>query len=289
MSAQKAGAAGSTPGNPVQVSKQVDGKGNLTVTASFIVPFHRIVHFAASGGFLAALIPANGFTTETLPENIATTTTTTTTSPGVPTQTSPTPPPVTTITQTIVQSTSTTTYGFQSQKQGYQTAGILGINWYPLGRDSFVVSRKAIFFDRPATYTYSRHTLAAHFAPGLLLATAVNTTGTFVVAPEWDIAPGVSLFAGLTLADKTSLAQNITLCNSLGSSTTTAQYGPTTTSMGGTTVVTGVQVQTTTGCSNANATVLSGTTVPTVTAIKPGFGFGIVFNSTLFSYFGGKN
>jgi len=289
MSTIKAGAAGSISGSPVQASEQVDGMGNVTVTASFIVQFHRIVHFAASGGFLDAMISSNAFATETLPDSIVTTTTTTTTAPGIPTTANPTPSPVTTITQTIVPSTNTTTYGFQSQKQSFQTAGILGVNWYPLGRDSFAVSKKAMFFNRPATYTYSRRTAAQQFAPGLLLATAVNTVGTFVVAPEWDIAPGVSLFGGLTLANKTSLAQSIALCNSLGSSTSTAQYGPTTTSSGGTTVVTQVQVQTTTGCSNANATNISGTTVPTVTGIKPGFGFGIVFNSSLFSNFGGKN
>jgi hypothetical protein len=253
VTAIRPGGAATISSSPVQVSQQVDGAGNVAITASFIVPFHRIVHFAADGGFLAALISSNSYTAETLPDTIVTTTTTTTTtSTG------------TTVTETIV-------------------------SWYPLGRDSFAVSRKAKLFNVPATYMYSRRTLAQQLAPGLLLATAVNTAGTFVAAPVWDIAPGVSLFGGLTLADKTSLAQSITLCSSLGSSTSTAQYGPTTVSSGGTTVVTQVQVQTTTGCSNAKATMLSGTTVPTSMGIKPGFGFGIVFNSSLFSYFGGKN
>jgi hypothetical protein len=236
------------------------------------------VHFAADGGFLTALIPSNSFTSETLPDTVVTTTTTTTTTSAA-----------TTITQTIVPTTSTSTFAFQSEKQRYQTAGILGVSWYPFGRDSFVVSRKAALFNRPAIYTYSRHTLAQQLSPGLLLATAVNTTGTFVVAPVWDISPGISLFGGLTLADKTSLPHSITLCNSLGSSTSAVNYGPTTTTSGGTTVTTAVLVETTTGCSNPNATMLSGTTVPTTSGIVPGFGFGIVFNSSLFSYFGGKN
>jgi hypothetical protein len=255
----------------------VDGTGNVAITASFIVPFHRIVHFAADGGFLTAMIPSNMFTAETFPDSVVTTTTTTATASGA-----------TTISTTVVPTTSTATFAFQSQKQRYQTAGILGVSWYPFGRDSFAVSKKAEFFSEPATYTYSHRTLAQNLAPGILVATAVNTAGTFVVAPEWDIAPGVSLFAGLALADKTSLTQNVILCNSQGTSTSTAQYGTTTTPPSGTTV-TSVQVQTTTGCSNANATQLSGTTVPTVTGIAPGFGFGIVFNSSLFGLFGGKN
>jgi hypothetical protein len=218
------------------------------------------------------------FTAETFPESIVTTTTTTATSSAG----------VTTISTTVVPTTSTTTFAFQSQKQPYQTAGILGINWYPFGRDSFAVSKKARFFNEPATYTYSRHTLVQKLAPGILFATAVNTAGTFVVAPEWDIFPGVSLFGGLTLADKTSLSQKVVLCNAPGISISTVQYGTTTTPPPGTTV-TSVQVQTTTGCVNANATQISGTTVPTVTGIAPGFGFGIVFNSSLFGLFGGKN
>jgi hypothetical protein len=207
---------------------------------------------------------------------VTTTTTTATSSTG------------TTVSTTIVPTTSTATFAFQSQKQRYQTAGILGVSWYPFGRDSFAANKRAKLFNEPATFIYSRHTLAQHFSPGILLATAVNTTGTFVVAPEWDIAPGVSIFGGLALADKTSRAQSIILCNSQGTSMSTAQYGTTATPPSGTTV-TSVQVQTTTGCSNANATQLSGTTVPTVTGIAPGFGFGIVFNSSLFGLFGGKN
>jgi hypothetical protein len=278
LTAIKPGGAATISASPVQVSQQVDGAGNVAITASFIVPFHRIVHFAADGGFLTALIPSNSFTSETLPDTVVTTTTTTTTTSAA-----------TTITQTIVPTTSTSTFAFQSEKQRYQTAGILGVSWYPMGRDSFVVSRKAALFNRPATYTYSRHTLAQQLSPGLLLATAVNTAGTFVIAPVWDISPGVSLFGGLTLADKTSLPHSITLCNSLGSSTSVVNYGPTTTTSGGTTVTTAVLVETTTGCSNPNATMLSGTTVPTTSGIVPGFGFGIVFNSSLFSYFAGKN
>jgi hypothetical protein len=278
VTAIKPGAPATLSSSPVQVSEQVDGTGNVAITASFIVPFHRIVNFAAAGGFLYARIPSNMFTAETFPESIVTTTTTTATSSTG----------VTTISTTVVPTTSTTTFAFQSQKQPYQTAGILGINWYPFGRDSFAVSKRARFFDEPATRTYSRHTLAQNLVPGVLVATAVNTAGTFVVAPEWDIFPGVSLFGGLTLADKTSLSQNVVLCNSPGTTVSTIQYGTTTPPPPGQTV-TSVQVQTTTGCANANATQLSGTTVPTVTGIAPGFGFGIVFNSSLFGLFAGKN
>jgi hypothetical protein len=278
VTAIKPGAAATLSSSPVQVSEQVDGTGNVAITASFIVPFHRIVNFAAAGGFLTAMIPSNTFTAQTFPESVVTTTTTTATSLTGST----------TISTTTVPTTSTTTFAFQSQKQPYQIAGILGVIWYPFGRDSFAVSKKARFFDEPATYTYSRHTLAQKLAPGILVATAVNTTGTFVVAPEWDIAPGVSLFGGLALANKTSLSQNVVLCNATGISISTVQYGTTTTPPPGTTV-TSVQVQTTTGCATANATQLSGATVPTVTGTAPGFGFGIVFNSSLFGLFGGKN
>jgi hypothetical protein len=282
LSAIKPGATPAVPGNPVQVSQQIDWKDNIAITATFIVPFHRIVHFAAIGGFLYAGVPSNAYTTETLPDAVVTTTTTTTTTT---TGTNP----GTTITQTIVPTTGTTTFAFQSESQGYQTAGILGIHWYPLGRDSFIVSKRGRFSFQPAAYTYARHTIGQNFIPGFLFATAVNTVGTFVVAPEWDVAPGVSLFGGLSLADKVSLGSGIIPCKSLGTSTNTVPYGPTTTSSGGTTVVTQVSVQTTTGCANANASMLSGTTVPTTTGISPGFGFGIVFNSNLFSYFAGKN
>ncbi len=49
--------AGSAKAAPVQVSKTDNGTDTSTVTASFIVPFHRVVHFAAIGGFLAVRSP----------------------------------------------------------------------------------------------------------------------------------------------------------------------------------------------------------------------------------------
>ncbi len=135
-----------------------------------------------------------------------------------------------------------------------------------------------------------------NFIPGVLLATAVNTTGIFVIAPEWDIAPGVSLFGGFALANKVSLTQNVTPCYGLGSSTfnlpTVSQSvtQPPTSGLPQTTVTTTIQSQTTTGCGNSDATALpTGATAPTQTNLKPGFGFGIVLNSNIFSFFGGKN
>ncbi|HEV2576777.1 MAG TPA: hypothetical protein VGU25_06170 [Acidobacteriaceae bacterium] len=303
--------ASTITGNPVQVTTKIDEKQNITYTATFIVPFHRIVHFAAVGGFLAARATANAYSIESTPETVVTTTTTTSIAPGATsttgstaTTTSTTGPTtttttstttgstVTTITQTIVPTYSTATFAFQSERQPVQTFGILGVNWYPLGRDSFSRNRRSLIFGerRPATDVYDRHSFAQNLAPGLLVGTAVNTAGVFVIAPEWDIAPGVSLFGGLTLTNRTSLAQNISLCPSLGtSSSTTTPYGPVTTSSNGASVTTQVQVVTTTGCSSSTATMLSGTTVPTTSALIPSFGFGIAFNSNLFSYFGGKN
>jgi hypothetical protein len=303
--------ASTITGNPIQVTTKIDEKQNVTYTATFIVPFHRVVHFAAVGGFLGARATSNAYSIESTPQTVVTTTTTTTIAPGTTstsgststststtgtttttTTSTTTGSTVTTITQTIVPTYSTASFAFQSERQPVQTFGILGVNWYPLGRDSFSRNRRSLIFGerRPATDVYGRHNFAQYLAPGLLVGTAVNTAGVFVLAPEWDIAPGVSLFGGLTLTTRTSLAQHISLCPSLGtSSTTTTPYGPVTTSSNGTSVTTQVQVVTTTGCSSPTATMLSGTTVPTTSDLKPSFGFGIVFNSNLFSYFGGKN
>jgi len=42
-----------------------------------------------------------------------------------------------------------------------------------------------------------------------------------------------------------------------------------------------VTTQTTSNCANSNATILSNTTVPENSTLKPAWGFGILFNSAL--------
>ncbi len=78
LSAPTPGTAGANAA-PVQVSKSDNGSDTSTVTASFIVPFHRVVHFAAIGGFLAVKVPSYAFQTETVATTTSTLTTTVTT------------------------------------------------------------------------------------------------------------------------------------------------------------------------------------------------------------------
>jgi len=136
---------------------------------------------------------------------------------------------------------------------------------------------------------------------GIFLGASVNNFGNFTGGLAYEVFPGVQVMAGSTFWSKTSLAPNIKACSGYGTSApytvaptstednVTVTYTQATTGMSPTpsnnTITdakTTITTSATSGCANGDtATMISGTTVPTQSAYKPAFSFGIIFNSNL--------
>jgi len=244
--------------------------------AAYLVARHRWVNFVPSAGLLVTRFNPPNYNVETLPLT-TNTTTTTTTSTCTPTATPPCSPTV-----TITSAASTANFAYNSPGGNFQQTAIAGITWYPWGRDTYSVTHISRS-GRPDIDTYAAHSWASRL--GVFAGSSIASLGTFAVSPTFEVKPGIELFTGLTLASKTSLAQGVVPCGSVGSSTineppVTSSSGP----PGGPTTTTTVNVQLITGCATANATMLGGTTVPTQTALVPAFSFGFLLNANLFQF-----
>jgi hypothetical protein len=238
--------------------------------ATVLVERHRIIHFVPTGGFLGIRATSMSYASETLPTTINTTTTITGPATGQGST-------------TIATSSGTSTYAIGTRSGPIQQGAVLGLTWYPLGHDTYPVTQlgKKIPIRTSSYFGYSPWSRL-----GVFMGTTVNTLGNFVISPSYEIFNGVELFAGLTVATKTTLGQNIVACGSLGNNTVeTSNTTSTATDSTGTTT-TQVVVDTTYGCKTSNATLLNtGATIPTSTQIVPAFGFGILLNSNLLKYF----
>lgn len=232
---------------------------------------HRFLNFTASGGLLVTRFTQQNYAVQSFPTSVVTTVTTVTN----PTSTPP--------TITITPSTSSLSYAGATSVGPLQQSAVVGFTWYPLGRDTYpVVTLKKD--GTPRTTTYAAQRFGSHF--GVFVGTSVSSVGPFIVGPTYDIVPGIQLLSGVTLQQRNYLAEGIVPCSAQGNNTSTTTSSSSTTSPTGVTTTTTVTVQTTGGCANPQATVLTGTTVPVNQSLKPAFGFGILLNSALFKTLG---
>jgi hypothetical protein len=275
-----AAALPATPSTPVATSSSVPN-------ANYLIASHRWINFVPSGGLLISRFNARSYNVESLGLTTVTTTTTTQAVPGCPvTSGNPSsqscPPP----TVTTTSAASTANFAYSNPAGNFQESAIAGITWYPFGRDTYSVTRihKYKSGARPSIQTYAMHDFRSRL--GLFAGTSVSSLGPFVAAPAFDVSPGIQLFAGISLNQKTSLTQGIIPCTSAGTSTFAGPSQSTSTGANGVITTTSINVQFTSGCSNANATMLGGTTVPTQTNLVPTFSFGFLLNTNLLQYLG---
>lgn len=259
-------------------------KDNSDTLATVVLARHKMVHFSAGGGLLVINGSSTSYTATSFPTTITTVTTqnSTTVTGGVTTASS---------TQTSSAITSgTASYALAQRGSPQSINAVAGVTFYPFGYDTFPLKKKGF-----GTVAYSTYTLRAL---GLFVGTSANAFGNFTVAPAYEISPGVQLYAGLTMRNKTSLLPGVVACSGFGTSPSFAAQPPATTSStssstsaGVTTVITNstsTTVSMTSGCSNGDkASIITATSAPTRTETKPAFSFGILFNTNLLSHFTG--
>lgn len=89
-----------------------------------------------------------------------------------------------------------------TQKSQWQLAGMVGLTWYPWGRD---------YFPRHSGFSSYRRNLM----PSFLLATSVTSLGNAVGALNWEPIGGIDLFAGIGSAHRNVLPAGITTTTAL--------------------------------------------------------------------------
>jgi hypothetical protein len=269
----------------VLITLKPDGAPSADTLATALIERHKVIHYSAGGGVLLIRGTQNTYSNITVPSVLTTTTSvnTTVTTNGV-------------VTGTTTSSTTATAAGsftnvFGQASSSIQITDVAGATWYPLGRDTYPVSRGHGLAVSYSTFDPLR-------SLGLFLGTSVSSLGNFTVGPTYEPFAGIQLFAGATWWNKNTLLPNVTACSGYGqsasftvppastntSSTSVTASGITTV----TTTVTTIATSATSGCANGDkATIVTGTTPPTQSNLKPAFSFGIMFNTNLFKSFSG--
>lgn len=83
---------------------------------------------------------------------------------------------------------------FMSQDQRFSLQPIVGLNWYPGGRDFY------------PTYLGKRR-----WIPGILFGTSFTSTSTFMGGPNFEFVNGLDLYGGIAVGNETQLAKGVTL------------------------------------------------------------------------------
>jgi hypothetical protein len=235
---------------------------------------HHIINFVATGGLLIQTAHAPDYSVETVPTTILTTTTTTVTPAAAP--------PYTTI--SVAQSTGTANYAFLADNPNLHFGALVGVTWFPGGIDTFGdLSLRKNGKMRMTNFDFSPRNF------GLFIGTTVNTIGTFVVAPTYQISPGIELYVGFSNFSRTQLTQGVIPCASLGTGTTAnmTQPLPNQQDAYGNVTATSITTATASPCNTATATPLNSTTAAP-TGSTGGFApaFGILLNTNLFAALG---
>jgi hypothetical protein len=255
-----------------------------TPLTNIAVERHRVVRFSAGGGLLATRATANTFGLQQY-QNTTTTTTmvNSTTSVGGVTTSS-------TNSSTPSSASASANYISMTKGSSVQFNSVVGLTWYPFGNDTFTVVR-----GHWLTIDY------AHMNPvkpiGLFVGTSANTLGNFTVAPSYEITPGVQIFAGATWWNKVTLQPNLTSCSGIGTSPAFSTSPTATTTESSDTNDNGVHtitLKTTTissstisTCANGDkASIITASSAPTQSSLKPAFSFGVLFNTNLIKAFG---
>jgi hypothetical protein len=269
----------------VLITAKLDPTSSADTLATALIERHKVIHYSAGGGLLLIRGTQNTYTNITVPSVLATTNSvsSTTTTNGV----------ITGTTSNVTTSTAAGTFTnvFGQRGSSIQVTDVAGATWYPFGRDTYPVTWKR-GMAVPYGFYHPWRSL------GVFLGTSVSSLGNFTAGPTYEPFLGIQLYAGTTWWNKNSLLPNVTACGGYGNSasftvspsstntTTTSTTASGTTTV--TTTTTTISTSATSGCSNGDkATIVTGSTPPTQSNLKPAFSFGILFNSNLFKSFSG--
>jgi hypothetical protein len=269
----------------VLITLKPDGSSPADTLATALIERHKVIHYSAGGGLLLIRGTQHTYSNITVPSVLTTTTSvnTTVTTNGVVTST--------TASSTTATAAGTFTNVFGQVGSPIQVTDVVGATWYPLGRDTYPVSWRHGMAVPYGFYNPMR-------SLGLFLGTSVSSLGNFTVGPTYEPFLGIQLYAGTTWWNKNSLLPNVIACSGYGNSpaftvapSSTNTSTSSNTASGTTTVtttVTTISTSATSGCANGDkATIVTGTTPPTQSNLKPAFSFGILFNTNLFKSFSG--
>ena len=262
-----------------QSSPQDAGNVTLLPNGPYLIERHKVVHFLATGGAFVAYQPTDTFAAKQFPTTVLTNlvSTVTTTPAGGKSTTS--------TTNNTTVSTGNEYLPYLSGHSDWHPGAVAGITWFPGGLDTYSYTPRRN--GNMSTGTFSKPSFKKL---GVFLGSTVNTTGTFTFGPAYEFAPGVEMLLGGTLLSSDSLSLGVTSCHFIGTTLTSNTAQPSTVNTdvtdpaSGTRTVTSstTTITTETNCVNANATVLSDSTVPKQSNLHVGFTVGILLNSNLF-------
>jgi hypothetical protein len=164
---------------------------------------HRRANFNIVGGAMAIRIPTTNYTV--VPE-IAKQTANPNTATGQPPYIYPGPCngtaganiPVTPPTGTGSWPASTPYYCIaRQQSAGWQAAGMVGVAWFPLGRDYFPYGTGGSVRKRK------------NYSPSILAATSVTSLGNFFLGPNFEPANGINFFGGFAAGHQNTLPSSV--------------------------------------------------------------------------------
>jgi hypothetical protein len=162
---------------------------------TILVEVHRVANFNLTGGMMFIHVPTTTYSVVTAPAPATASTGTPTTYSGTCNgATVSVPPPVPPASGTAAPPNYACIVA--TQKTQWQLAGMVGVTWYPWGRD---------YFPRHSGSSSYRRNLM----PSFLLATSVTSLGNAVGALNWEPIGGIDLFAGIGSAHRTVLPGGI--------------------------------------------------------------------------------
>lgn len=173
---------------------------------TILVEVHRVANFNLAGGVMLIHVPNSTYAVNASPTPATPSSSSPTgwtgscngksvniPAPPPPSSGSPTPPTYSCISAT--------------QKSPWQVAGMVGLTWYPWGRD---------YFPRhTGSSSYPRNLM-----PSLLLATSVTSLGNSMGAINWEPIGGIDVFAGVGSAHRNVLPNGVSTTTPLPSNYT---------------------------------------------------------------------
>jgi len=163
---------------------------------TILVEVHRIANFNLAGGIMILRIPNKTYSIQASPTPATPSTTNSTGWAGNcgGATVVVTPAPLTSMSSVPYSSTNPPTYAcvVQTQQTNWQVAGMVGLTWYPWGRDYFPL--------HSGFTSYHRNLL-----PSLLIASSITSLGSAMGAVNWEPIGGIDIFAGVGSANRNAL------------------------------------------------------------------------------------
>lgn len=203
-------AAASTTGTSTSAAGGSSVVSNAAFTAeTFLMEVHRRANFNVVGGAVAIRIPTENYTV--VPEIATLTTNPNAATAGQPAYIYPAPCNSTPIADAtnlpITPPTGTNPWPAtqpyyciaKQQSTNWQAAGMVGVGWFPFGRDYFPYGTGGSVFRR------------TNYSPSLMAATSVTSLGNFFVGPDVEPSNGINFFAGVAAGHQNTLPSGVSL------------------------------------------------------------------------------